>query len=270
MKTITLSNIFLSEKFKKRLIRWGSITSRAPINSMFVKIFLSFWFLILLLTTILISFPMLDDRQLQSVTSSDLNDLTLVRESLQRSAELHPEATIQELIENDPGTDFRRIYLTDLFGRLVNDKAPRKMRQFILDSDSPETPQKIILTQLTYLGPVIFEHKQRTYLLYFSAPNQKETLEVIEWLIDNPFLLLLTALIISAPICAILAWHLTQPLRQLQDVAHLVAQGELNTQFPVIKNSDEIEKLAHSMQLMVVFLKNMLNNQQRLLSDISH
>ncbi|HEY5715417.1 MAG TPA: ATP-binding protein, partial [Psychromonas sp.] len=216
------------------------------------------------------SFPLLDNRQLQDVTSSDLDDLSLVRESLQKFAELHPEATVNELLEYDPGTDFRKVYLTDSYGRLINDQAPRKMRQFILDSDSEKMPRKKILTQLTYLGPIVFEHKQRRYLLYFSAPSQKESLEVIEWLIDNPFILLLTALIISTPICAMLAWHLTQPLRQLQDVAHLVAQGELNTQFPTIKNSDEIEKLANSMQLMVTFLKNMLNNQQRLLSDISH
>ena len=77
-------------------------------------------------------------------------------------------------------------------------------------------------------------------------------------------------LMISTPLCAFLAWHLTQPLRQLQNVANKVAQGELDTVFPVIKNSDEITQLARAMQLMVISLKNMLNNQQRLLSDISH
>lgn len=240
------------------------------INTLFIKIFLSFWFLISLLTTVLISFPLLDNRQLQNVTSSDLDDLNLAQQSLLKFAELHPEATVKELLEYDQGTDFRKVYLTDLSGSFVNDSAPRKMRRFILDSDSAELPQKKIVRELTYLGPIIFNHNQQSYLLYFSAPNQKESLEVIEWLIDNPFLLLLTALFISTPLCAILAWHLTQPLRQLQEVANQVAQGELNTPFPIINNSDEIQGLADSMQLMVIFLKNMLNNQQRLLSDISH
>jgi len=237
---------------------------------MFIKIFLSFWFLMLLLATILISVPLLDNRQLQDVTSSDLDDLNLAQQSLQRFTELHPESTAKELLKYDSGADLRKVYLTDFSGRLINDRAPRKMRQFILDSDSAEIPRKQIFQRRTYLGPIIFDHNQHSYLLYFSAPNQKESLEVIEWLIDNPLLLLLTALITSAPLCAILAWHLTHPLRKLQEVANLVAQGELNTAFPIIKNNDEIEKLANSMQLMVTFLKNMLNNQQRLLSDISH
>lgn len=241
-----------------------------PINTLFIKIFVSFWFLLSLLTTVLISFPLLDNRQLQNVTSSDLDDLNLAQQSLQQFAELHPEATAKELLEYDQGTDFRKVYLTYFSGSFVNDSAPRKMRQFILDSDSAEKPQKKITRELTYLGPIVFNHHQQSYLLYFSAPNQKESLEVIEWLIDNPFLLLLTALFISTPLCAILAWHLTQPLRQLQEVANQVAQGKLNTPFPIINNSDEIQGLADSMQLMVIFLKNMLNNQQRLLSDISH
>jgi len=270
LKKVTRSKIRLYKQFRKHLIHWVSITSWKQNHSLFVKIFLSFWFLILLVTSVLITFPLLDNRQLQDLTSGDVDDLTLVRESLQKSAERQPKATVRTLLEYNPDTNLHNVYLTDFSGHLINDQAPRKVRQFILDSYSPETPRKKILTQLTYLGPIVFEYNQHRYLLYFSSPNQKESLDVIESLVDNPFLLLLTALILSTPICAMLAWHLTQPLRQLQKAAHLVAQGELNTKFPIIKNSDEIEHLAYSLQSMVIFLKNMLNNQQRLLSDISH
>ncbi len=245
-------------------MQWNSL------NSLFIKIFISFWLLILLLTTVLILIPKLDGRQLQSITTSDFKSLKNQQQRIQKFIERHPNITHKQLIHLDPRRTLRSVYLTDLSGRLINDRAPRKMRQFILDSQSPNKPLKKVHKRKTYLGPIQIIHNQQPLLLYFSYPNQKESLELIEWLIDNPLLLLFTALLVSTPLCAFLAWHLTQPLRQLQDVANKVAQGELDTSFPVIKNSDEITQLASSMKLMVLSVKNMLNNQQRLLSDISH
>lgn len=181
-----------------------------------------------------------------------------------------PNRSLKEFIQLEPKKELHNFYFTDLSGRIINDRPPRRIRQFILDSQSPQIPLKRIYKHKTLLGPIKIQHNNKEFLLYLSNPNQKKSLALVEWLIDNPLLLLLTALIISTPICVILAWHLTQPLRQLKNVANKVAQGDLDTQFPVIKNSDEFTQLAHSMQLMVLSVKNMLNNQQRLLSDISH
>jgi two-component system sensor histidine kinase CpxA len=129
---------------------------------------------------------------------------------------------------------------------------------------------KKINTYRTYFGPRLLKYKQHQLLIYVSIPNQKKSLALIEWLLDNPLLLLLTAIIISAPICVLFAWTLTLPLRQLRDLSTQVAQGDLDISFPVIKNSNELNILSNSLQLMVRSLKSMLNHQQRLLSDISH
>lgn len=241
-----------------------------PFNSLFIKIFITFWLLILLLASTLILLPKLDGRQLQPITKSDAQHLIMQQLHMQRFFKRHPSITGGELIKSNPGKGRHEIYLTDLAGRLLNDDAPKPMRQFILDSQSPDKPLKMVHKQQTYLGPIQIMHNRQQLLLYSSIPNQKESIALIEWFIDNPLLLLLSALMISTPLCAFLAWHLTQPLRQLQNTANKVAQGELDTTFPVIENSEEITQLARAIQLMVISLKNMLNNQQRLLSDISH
>ena len=239
-------------------------------NSLFIKVFLAFWLLILLLTSVLIMLPKLDGRQLQEITKSDVNRLLNQQQHIQKFITKNPSATNDQLILSALKNHTNHIYLTDLSGRLINDRAPKKLRQFILDSQSPNNPLKEVHKQQTYLGPILIPHKQHPLLLYISYPNKKRSFALIARLIYNPFLLLISALLISTPLCAFLAWHLTQPLRQLQNVANKVAQGELDTRFPVIKNSEEITQLAKAMQLMVCSLKNMLNNQQRLLSDISH
>ena len=238
-------------------------------NSLFVKVFLSFWLLILLLSTALILLPKFDGRKTQEVTKNDIQRLYNQKGHVDQFLKSHPTFEYDELF-NSSSKGLRGIYLTDLNGRLINENAPREVRQFIIDSQSPEKPLKEIHKRRTYLGPTLVSTDQQQLLLYITYRNQKESLALIEWLIDNPLLLLVIALLISTPLCAFLAWHLTKPLRQLQNVANRVARGELDTPFPVIKNSEEITQLASSMQLMISSLKNMLTNQQRLLSDISH
>ena len=239
-------------------------------NSLFIKVFLAFWLLILLLTSVLIMLPKLDGRQLQEITKSDVHRLLNQQQRIQKFITKNPSATGNQLILSALKNRTNNVYLTDLSGRLINNRAPKKLRQFILDSQSPDNPLKEIHKHQTYLGPILISHQQHPLLLYVSYSNKNKSFTLIARLIDNPFLLLISALLISTPLCAFLAWHLTQPLRQLQNVANKVAQGELDTSFPVIKNSEEITQLAKAMQLMVGSLKNMLNNQQRLLSDISH
>ena len=240
------------------------------LNSLFAKIFSAFWLLIALLISALILLPHLDSRRLQPISSNEIKELHHKHTQLTKLKEINPLLSYQSVAILLSKSTNKQIYLTELSGRLISSRAPRKMRQFILDSQSPKTPLKQINTYKTYLGPILIEHNQEQLLLYLSIPNQKKSLELVEWLLDNPLLLLLTALIISAPICAFFAWYLTHPLRQLRDVSSKVAQGDLDTPFPKIKHSDEVTLLAKSIQLMVVSLKNMLNNQQRLLSDISH
>jgi two-component system sensor histidine kinase CpxA len=245
-------------------MQWNSL------NSLFTKIFSVFWLLIALLISALILLPQLDGRQLQPITQSDKVNLKKQYSYLTKLVENNPMYSNQALLRLLSESTSEQIYLTDLSGHLINPYAPRKMRQFILDSHNINEPLKKINTFKTYFGPALINHTQQKLLAYISIPNQKKSLELVEWLVDNPLILLLTVIIISAPICAFFAWHLTLPLRQLQDISIKVAQGALDTPFPEIKNSDEITLLAKSIQLMVISLKNMINNQQRLLGDISH
>lgn len=240
------------------------------LNSLFTKIFFSFWLLIILLASALVLLPKLDGRQLQAITSSDLAHLNKKQQAIQTFLEKRPTMPIEKFFKIAPRRNFHKVFITDSSDNLLNRRTPKKMRQFILDSQQAKEPQKRVHKHNTYLGPVLIKHQQQDLFFYFSYPNNKKSLQLIEWLIDNPLQLLFVALLVSAPLCAYLSWHLTQPLRQLQNVANKVAQGELKTAFPVIKNSHEINQLAVSMQQMLLTVQSMLNNQQRLLSDISH
>lgn len=245
-------------------MHWSSL------NSLFSKIFAAFWLLIALLISSLTLLPHLDSRQLQPITKNDLIHLNKQYTQFTQLTSNNPIISTESLVRLLTRGEKIQIYLTDPVGNLISQQAPRKMRQFILDSQSPGTPLKKINTYKTYYGPVAVKHAQQDILMYIALPNQKKSLELAEWLLDNPLLLLFIAILISTPICAILAWYLTKPLRQLQNASTKIARGDFDAPFPEIKSTDEITRLGRSMQLMVTSVKNMFNNQQRLLSDISH
>ena len=239
-------------------------------NSFFIKIFTAFWLFIVLLISALILLPQLDSRQLQSTNQADSELLSQQSSHLKELFDKNPRLNSQSILDLLSDNTYTSIFFTDNTGHLINAEAPLKMRQFMLDSRNPAKPLKQINNYKTYFGPQLLTHNHHNVLLYISIPNQKRSLELVEWLLDNPLLLILTGIIISMPICAFFAWNLTLPLRQLRGISTKVARGELDIPFPDITNSDDFTMLSKSMQLMVNSLKNMLNNQQRLLSDISH
>ena len=239
-------------------------------NSLFIKIFAAFWLLIALLISALILLPQLDSRQLQSTNQADSKLLSQQSSHIKELFDKNPLLNSKSILERLSDNTYTGVFFTDSTGHLINSVAPLKMRQFMLDSRNPEKPLKQINNYKTYFGPQLLKHNQHEVLLYISIPNQKKSLELVEWLLDNPLLLILTGILISMPICAFFAWHLTLPLRQLRGISTKVARGELDIPFPEITNSDDFTMLSKSMQLMVNSLKNMLTNQQRLLSDISH
>jgi len=232
--------------------------------------FILFWSLIAILISALILLPKLDSRQLQPLSSSEMQGTTQQKKHLIELFEKNPTLDSHEILNLLATNSGKIVYLTDLSGRLINTTAPHDILQFILDSPSYERPLKKINTNLTYYGPELLIHNQHELLIYVSAANKKRSLELIEELLDNPLLLLVSAIICSGLICIFFAWYLTLPLRELIDLSTQVAQGDLDVRFPAIKNSDELTMLTQSLQVMVRSLKGMLNTQQRLLSDISH
>lgn len=241
------------------------------LNTLFVKIFIGFWILILLLTSSLILLPRLDTRLIHSPTSSDVQRLENHQKLVTQHSIDNQHMPLSELLNTKPLKNSQyQIYLTTENGNLINEKAPNKMRHFIASSEDALNPLKQINLFKTYLGPVQVDINGKPHRLYFAYLNQKKSLEAVEWLLDNPLLLIIVCLVVTSPICAYISWRLSSPLRQLKETAIEISKGKLDTQFPTMKSNEECNELAYSMQIMVSSLKNMLTNQQRLLSDISH
>lgn len=241
------------------------------INSLFFKIFAGFWLLILILVAILVTLPKLEQSQPQLLDLYGIELLDKTSHALFSQITRHPERSLKEAIEKFRHPSRFKLYAMHPDGRFLNDHVPKPIRRFVIDSENISKPMMWKSHKGIVVGPISFYYNQEPLLLYaYKNLNHETNRLVLRWLLDNPGLLILITLLVSTPVCLLLAWHLTSPLRQLQKASDQIAKGQLDTQIPQQQRKDEIGELANGMDHMVLSLKNMLAGQQRLLSDISH
>jgi signal transduction histidine kinase len=113
-------------------------------------------------------------------------------------------------------------------------------------------------------------HHGQTYHVYFGLNVENSYLFLFIQILDHPIQILGIAMLVSTPLCLLLAWRLTRPILQLQQSVSQLAQGNLEIQIPNLGRRDEIGQLAEHVSRMVDTLKDMIQKQKQLLSDISH
>jgi two-component system sensor histidine kinase CpxA len=77
-------------------------------------------------------------------------------------------------------------------------------------------------------------------------------------------------MLVSMPLCASLAWHISKPLQKLKKTASDITDGNLDAVVPATQRQDEIGELARSLRTMMFSIREHISLQHRLLSDISH
>lgn len=89
---------------------------------------------------------------------------------------------------------------------------------------------------------------------------------------EFPWFLLAAGLLASLSCSALLAWHLSKPIRHLRQALQAAAQGRLETRVQPLmgKRRDELADLGQDFDRMSTQLQSLMQTQQRLLHDVSH
>lgn len=108
------------------------------------------------------------------------------------------------------------------------------------------------------------------YLLRF-LPFDSSRLEVLG-AAYVPLLLLLVTLIMSAPVCWLLALYVSNPVRHLEQGAHAIGEGDLDIHVngELLQRRDEVGALARAFEQMAQRLRTMIASKENLLRDVSH
>jgi len=86
----------------------------------------------------------------------------------------------------------------------------------------------------------------------------------------NPLLIgLVVLLLITIGLAYAIQLHLLRPLKWLRSGVEAVSEGEFSTRVPVVRN-DEIGKVARAFNQMTDRVRQMMDDRERLLADVSH
>ena len=113
---------------------------------------------------------------------------------------------------------------------------------------------------------VHIQHGTQTGQLQYSFMLDKEQFDDDQ----NPLLMGLVALLlITIGLAYTIQLHLLRPLKWLRSGVEAVSEGEFSTRVPVVRD-DEIGKVARSFNQMTDRVRQMMDDRERLLADVSH
>ena len=240
-------------------------------NGLSTQIFLWFWFMLLLVLAAVVILPTLDPRNTIPLPEHEMARMNNNLRALQAGADPNQDFDLQQAITAAGLLPVDNVYLRDAKGQMQSTTRLSKfVIRFMLDADNQAKPMLGSEHQRAIAGPFQMQHHGQTYHVYFGLNVENSYLFLFIQILDHPIQILGIAMLVSTPLCLLLAWRLTRPILQLQQSVSQLAQGKLETRIPNLGRRDEIGQLSDHVSHMVDTLKRMIQKQKQLLSDISH
>ncbi len=239
-----------------------------PLRYLAVRIFAWFW-LVLLLTMAgawLLAKGLNDNTEIRRLPHDISHQLQPLLKSLQKAD------SIEELSKRINRRDHNRWLVVDPdTNQVLNSEIlPRNFDQNWLTELSQLDKPRLLLHRNTLLaGPFLVNFNGRTLALYQQrARPQNPGLDLMAL---PKYLLPLLLFAVSALASIVLALSITKPLRLLQQKSLDFAAGDLQAHAEApARRQDEIGELSRGFNLMASKISDLLQNQQRLLRDVSH
>lgn len=239
-----------------------------PVNSLAGRIFIWFW-LVLLLTvtlTLLLSRQLIEDTEIRRLPPP------VVAQIQQEVSQLSQSHSLSQLLLQLQQRDNDRWVVIDVQQNtlLTPNALPRNFNYNWLTELNQLNRPRLLRHNNTHLaGPFMLNIAGEQLALY----QQRQRPAQPWWRLSSssePILILLL-LLTSAAASFILAISISRPLRELVQQNLLFAAGKLDSRVPKLaRRKDELGQLGRSFNTMAERISALLQNQQRLMRDISH
>ena len=202
-------------------------------NGLSTQIFLWFWFMLLLVVAAVVILPTLDPRNIIPLPAHEITRLNNNLAALQRGADPEQDFDLAKAIDAAGLLPVDNIYLRDAKGQMQSSTRLSKfVIRFMLDSDNPAKPMLGSEHKRAIAGPFQMTHHGQIYHIYFGLNVENSYLFLFIQILDHPIQILGIAMLVSTPLCLLLAWRLTRPILQLQQSVSQLAEGNLEAQIP--------------------------------------
>jgi two-component system sensor histidine kinase CpxA len=224
-------------------------------NSLFIKIFLWFWIVVVLCMTVAtLSFQWLQDDYYRPLEMREQHLLQRIAKNMQ-PLKVKKRNLWRKLKPGWNNVMFNVAELNDV---------PHDIAEFYEHAIAEKQPLWGQEDGYIMMGPLM--HGDQVYIAVSRYHWRHSVGEGERWLIP-----LLVVLLVSL-LCAILAWHLTSPIRRLQQATKQLSEGEFD--LPELRSNlnrrDELGDLSVGFIDMADSLQRLLQSHRQLLRDVSH
>jgi len=243
----------------------------------FWKVFLWFWLTMLIATmaTFWLGNMWLEERDISSRHMAHLESLAASAESiLEEGGEKELQSWIKHLRKRTP---FRILVVDSEEGEtLRGHHLPPRLKAHMQQAERSDGAVESEFEEHRILSLPIGSSDGGKYRLITEMPEQFSGMRnnrsgaVRAGVRQFAGSRMLIAFGITALICLMIAYFLVRPIRQMQQAARSLGEGDLSARTKLGKRRDEIGDLAREFDEMASRIESMMQSQQRLLRDVSH
>ncbi|KZN44754.1 ATP-binding protein [Pseudoalteromonas luteoviolacea] len=239
-----------------------------------IKVFLWFWLTVISTLAIMVSVSFLQPDVLASkdISPPMLKNLFHMKKSLDRHLERMPDKSLEEVLTHRRHGKRSKLYLkhNDPDKSMISNPALNQFDLTLLNFAIGGEPKVINTEKYRAYGPVSIHARQNDYQLFMILDNREGDLFLKVKLM--PRWMKLTILLLASLVLSYwFAMGLLMPIKQLQQAAAKLAQGDLNARAQIdSKRRDELGQLGKDFDIMASQLETQVLSQKRLLADISH
>jgi len=244
-------------------------------RSLFLKIFLYFLLILILVSTAVVVLTYFRDQEFPPLPHQDFAQKAVAeygRKAI-RAFEDDGIGEVDKLAERLLVKSGIHLLLSDRNGQpLTNHRVPRRMQHMIQRALQTGEVVFPMAGSRNGLASAVQSFSGQTYFVAISLPDRPPSRDLVKG-ITHGFLgwRLLLLLAITAVVCYFLARSLTSPISRLRQATRKFAAGDLSVRIGhQVKGKNELAELAHDFDEMAGKIEASVETQKNLLRDISH
>jgi signal transduction histidine kinase len=244
------------------------------LRSLFLKIFLSFWLAMVLVSATLIASVVTTQSQFKAMRQEEF-DRTVMPLMAARAADIlddHGMGALADFLTSLQTTLHWQAYLFDDEGKEI------------LSQPSPPEVDAMALSALQSVGTIIQNShgtsfaatrttgSTGTHYVLVIGTHVESVADVLRAPIQVQIVRVAVVLLIAGIVCFWLARYITAPVLHLRAATHRLATGNLGARVGAAtgNRADELAELSRDFDHMAEQIESLVSSQRRLLADISH
>jgi two-component system sensor histidine kinase CpxA len=250
------------------------LTGEFELRTLFLKIFVSFWVAMVLVSATMIASVVTTQSQFKAMRAEEF-DRTVMPLMAARAADIlddHGMGALADFLTSLQTTLHWQAYLFDDEGKEILSQPTPPEADAMAVSALQTVGTKIETNHGTRFAATRTTGSTGTHYVLVIGTHVESVADVLRAPIQVQIVRAATVLFIAGVVCFWLARYITAPVLHLRAATHRLAMGNLSARVGAAagNRTDELAELSRDFDHMAEQIESLISSQRRLLADISH